>query len=451
MLRSIRRFAPHVLSEAEERALAAREPGAFEAWLALYEQVAWTIELELEGRSVAIYEALSYLRHPDRRLRRTALYELHRALEQHADVVAHCYDAVVADRLAVDELRGYPGPRAERDLENELPAEVVDTMMDTLDAHVGLVGHWYEQKARLLGLPRLAIFDEHAPLAESEEIPFAAARSTIESAFAELSPEVGRIARAFFEEARIDADPRPGKSGNAFCVPLGPRRPSFVLVSYTQKTDDVLRLAHELGHGVHYTLAGSTQDSLTFEAPPAIAEIAATFAELLVANHLVAHEPEPAARRALVAANLESSFRAIFHAAAFVRYEQTAYEARAAGEPLTAGRLAELWLAANRASYGDALDVPEEYGLAWMAIPHFVEARFYVYSYVFSQLLALALHARFRESPAEVGSLFVEFLRYGGSRAPLDQLEALGLVPTARETWRLGFTELERLVALALE
>src|SRR5437870_375574 len=88
-------------------ALAAREPGAFEAWLALYEQVAWTIELELEGRSVAIYEALSYLRHPDRRLRRTALYELHRALEQHADVVAHCYDAVVADRLAVDELRGY--------------------------------------------------------------------------------------------------------------------------------------------------------------------------------------------------------------------------------------------------------------------------------------------------------------------------------------------------------
>jgi oligoendopeptidase F len=451
LLRSIRRFAPHVLSEAEERALAAREAGAFEAWLALYEQVVWTLELELEGRPVAVYEALSYLRHPNRDLRRTALRELHRALEQGGDVVAHCYDTVVADRLAVDELRGYGSPRAERDLENELPAEVVDTMLGELDAHVGLVRRWYERKAELLGVPRLAIYDEHAPLGAAEEIPFGEARATIEHAFADLRPELGDLARAFFDEGRIDADPRPGRSGNAFCLPLGPGRPSYVLVSYTQKADDVRRLAHELGHGVHYALAGAAQDGLTYEAPPALAEVAATFMELLVADHLVAREPDPEARRALVAANLESSLRAVFHAGAFYRFETTAYETRAAGEPLTADRLAALWLAAHEAYYGEALDLPAEYGHAWMAIPQFVEACFYVYSYVFSQLLALALHARLREHPEEIGALFVEFLRYGGSRAPLDQLASLGLDPTRRETWRLGFTELERLVAQAAD
>ena len=447
LLRSIQRFAPHVLSEPEERALAAREAGAFEAWLALYEQVVWTVELELEGRPVAVYEALAYLRHPDRGLRRTALRALYRALEPHADLVAHCYDTVVADRLAVDELRGYRSPRAERDLENELPAEVVDTMIGELDAHTGLVRRWYERKAELLGLPRLAIFDEHAPLGDAEEIPFAEARATIEDAFADLDPELGDLARAFFEEGRIDADPRPGRSGNAFCLPLGPGRPSYVLVSYTQKADDVRRLAHELGHGVHYALAGEAQDALTYEAPPVLAEIAATFTELLVASRLVDGEPDPAARRALVAANLESSLRAVFHAGAFHRFETTAYETRAAAEPLTADRLAELWLTAHEAYYGEALDLPAEYGHAWTAIPQFVEARFYVYSYVFSQLLALALHAR-RE---EVGARFVEFLRYGGSIAPLEQLASLGLDPTRRETWRLGFTELERLLAQAAE
>src|SRR5205085_9255677 len=146
---------------------------------------------------------------------------------------------------------------------------------------------------------------------------------------------------------------------------------------------------------------------------------------------------------------LESSLRAVFHAAAFVRFEETAYGARADGEPLTADRLAGLWLAAHRAYYGEALDVPDEYGLAWMAIPHFVEERFYIYSYVFSHLLALALHARLRARPAETGARFVEFLRYGSSRSPLDQLEALGLDATRRETWQLGFDELERLVAAA--
>jgi oligoendopeptidase F len=447
LLRSIRRFAPHVLSEAEERAVAAREAGAFEAWLALYEQVVWTVELELEGQLVAVYEALSYLRHPDRDLRRTALRELHRALDHDADVVAHCYDTVVADRLAVDELRRYRSPRAERDLENELPAEVVDTMLGELDAHVGLVRRWYERKAELLGAPRLAIYDEHAPLGAAEEIPFGEARSTIERAFAEFRPELGDLARTFFDEGRIDADPRPGRSGNAFCLPLGPGRPSYVLVSYTQTADDVRRLAHELGHGVHYALAGHAQDALAYEAPPALAEVAATFTELLVADHLVAREPDPEARRALVAANLESSLWAVFHAGACYRFEATAYEARAGGEPLTADRLAALWLAAHEAYYGEALDLPAEYGHAWMAIPQFLEARFYVYSYVFSQLLALALHAR-REN---VGARFVEFLRHGGSQPPLDQLASLGLDPTRRETWRLGFTELERLVAQAAE
>jgi oligoendopeptidase F len=445
LLRSIRRFAPHVLSAAEERALAAREAGAFEAWLALYEQLVWTVEVELEGEPVAVYEALSYLRHPDRDLRRTALRELHHALEQRADLVAHCYDTVVADRLAVDELRGYRSLRAERDLDNELPAEVVDTMLGELEEHVGLVRRWYGRKARLLDVPRLAIYDEHAPLGAAEEIPFGEAQATIERAFGELAPELGDLVRAFFDEGRIDADPRPGRSGNAFCLPLGPGRPSYVLVSYTQKADDVRRLAHELGHGIHYALAGAAQDALTYEAPPALAEIAATFTELLVADHLVAREPDPAARHALVAANLESSLRAVFHAAAFYRFETTAYETRAGGEPLTADRLAELWLAAHEAYYGDALELPAEYGHAWMAIPQFVEARFYVYSYVFSQLLALALHAR-RE---DVGARFVEFLRHGASRPPLDQLASLGLDPTRRETWRLGFAELERLVTAA--
>ena len=165
LLRSLRRFAPHVLSEGEERALAAREASACEAWLALYEEAVWTVEVELDGRSVAVYEALSYLRDPRRETRHAALRAVDRALSACADVVSRCYDAVVTDRLAVDELRGYGSPRAERDLENELPGEVVDRMFETLEGHVGLVARWYERKARLLGISRLSIFDEHAPLA----------------------------------------------------------------------------------------------------------------------------------------------------------------------------------------------------------------------------------------------------------------------------------------------
>src|SRR5205085_1733504 len=137
---------------------AARGASGSEAWLALYEEAVWTVEVELDGQSVAVYEALSYLRDPRRETRRTALRALDRALSTRADVVARCYDAVVTDRLAVDELRGYSSPRTERDLENELPAEVVDTMLETLAGHIGLVARWYGHKGRLLGIERLSIF-----------------------------------------------------------------------------------------------------------------------------------------------------------------------------------------------------------------------------------------------------------------------------------------------------
>ena len=167
-----RRFRPHVLSEPEERALGERDPAAVSAWQALYAQTTSTIEVPFDAgdgdQPHTIDRLLAYVHDPRRDVRLRSLETLYAALEPRLPVLAHCYDSLVGDRLVLDRLRVYgDDPMAPTHLQNELDGEVVYAMMEAVESRYALAQRWFVAKAPMLGIDRLELADQYAPVGEA--------------------------------------------------------------------------------------------------------------------------------------------------------------------------------------------------------------------------------------------------------------------------------------------
>ncbi len=452
---AMRRFAPHTLSEPEERMLSERSPAAVSAWQTLFGQITSTLEVPFdagEGEGVephTIDRLLAHVRNPDRDLRKHALEALYDGLEPQVDTLAHCYDTLVGDRLAMDGLRGYEGPMDPTHLRNELPGSVVEGMMDAVEKHYAIAHRWFRVKAGILGLDRLELHDQYAPIGEGRAVLYPEATGLIDASFGRFSPRIAEIAGGFFREHRIDAEPRTGKRGGAFCAPVSQDASPYVLMNFTDRMDDVMTLAHELGHGMHFALASAEQTALSAGTGLALAEVPSTFAELLAFDHLMEIETDPATRRSLISERVEGSFATVFRQTVLSRYEQRAYALRAEGGTLTAGRLSDIWFEENEKYYGDALALPERYRMGWSYIPHFISTRFYTYAYVFAHLSTLALYAEYRRRGSAFTDDYIAFLSAGGSKPPAELLGALGVDLDDPDVWEPGFAEMERMVEVA--
>ena len=450
-----RRFKRHMLSEPEERMLGERSPAAASAWQSLFGRITSTLETDFDSgdgtEPHTIDRLLACVRNPDRDLRMRALDTLYATLGPNTPTLAHCYDTLVGDRLAMDRLRNYDDPMDPTHLRNEVPGPAIETMMSTVEGHYGLAHRWFRVKARLLGLDRLHLADQYAPLGEAREVLWPEARTIIDSSFRAFSPRIGDIADGFFAEQRIDAEPRTGKRGGAFCASVAQDAQPFMLMNYTDRMDDVMTLAHELGHGMHFTLAAERQTALSFHTGLALAEVPSTFAEMIAFDHLLANEADEATRTALVCERVEGSFATVFRQTVLARYEQEAYRQRGGGTTLTDDRLSTIWWDQNAAYYGDAVEMPEGYRLGWSYIPHFISTRFYTYAYVFAHLVTLALYAQYRAQGEEFVPKYLDFLAAGGSASPADLLRPLGVDLDDRACWEPGFAEMERMVTRAEE
>jgi oligoendopeptidase F len=429
-----------------ESALAAREPAAAAAWTTLYHRQMSLLRPSIAGKNCSVEEARRFLEGADQPLRVAALTGIYDAIEPVEHVLAHCFDTLVSDRLRMAEVRGFATPRRERDLFNELPAELVDGMLTTTEGAYAIGQRWFALKADLMGLPRLGFADMRAPVGADRRIPYTDAIEHVVTVYEQLSPEAGALSRQMFAEGRVDAEPRAGKQGGGFCRSCGPDELPWVHLSYYETVEDVLCLAHEMGHALHFAMSGRARNALTFDAPAVLGEVPPAFVELLVYDRLIAAEQDPTARRWMAAKRLDGNVETLFLTTFLTRFEEAAHRLRAEGTILTGPRIRELWLAHGAAFYGPQVDLPERWGLHWALVPHLVHEAFSSYAYTFARLVALVLHDA-RTADADVfGPRFAEFLGTGGSAGPLDQLAPFGIERDGRRAWESGLAALERML-----
>ncbi|HVB14531.1 MAG TPA: M3 family oligoendopeptidase [Candidatus Dormibacteraeota bacterium] len=432
--------AAHTLTALEEQALAERSTAAVSAWQQLFGQTTSAITAEFapeggQGTTHTIDELRAYLDDNRPEVRKRALDTLYSALQPWTPVLARVYDTLVGDRLVVDRLRHFvsegvdpkPLPMQQANLANDLSDQTVDTLIEAVESHHPLARRYFRIKAEQLGLKKLLLSDLYAPLGKSRAYSFDEGRQLVLDAMRSFSPAAEQILATFFTEHRIDAEPRPGKQSGAFCESVARDKPTYVLLSYTDTAQATQTLAHELGHGLHAVLAKREQTPLGYETGLAMAEVASTFNELLLFDHLLTGEQDPAARRRLIGSRVDRSFLTIFNQTMMARYEQLAYAAKGQGESLNPERLAGFWVAQGRKYFGDTVEVPEGYRFGWSDIPHFIYARFYTYSYAFAHLVSLALYARYLVDRSGFVPQYFELLGAGGSQTPAALLSAIGI------------------------
>jgi oligoendopeptidase F len=439
---------PYVLSELEEQALNARRP-TVSAWQALHDRHVSTLEVPFDaGEGVqphTISQLLSYLYRQDRDIRLRAVTALYEGLEPRVDVLAAAYDALVGDRLSTDRLRGYANPMQPTNMSNELDDETVEAMMTATEEAYPIARKWFTAKAGLLGLDRLELADQYAPIGEARPFSWPEAVDLVDSSFARFSPRLAEIFRACIDAGHVDVLPRPGKAAGAYCTSVSKTILPYVLMNYTERLRDVSTLAHEFGHATHNVLSLENQTFRSHRTGIPMAEVPSTFAQAIADDNLLENESDPGTRAALASDRLENCFAAIYRQTVLARFEQRAYALRSDGRSLAAERLNELWLEENGKYYGDALLMPDGYALGWSYIPHFIHVRFYTYAYAFAQLVALLLYRRFREDPEAFAPKYLELLSAGGSESPAQLVAPFGLDVRSTDTWREAFAELDAL------
>jgi oligoendopeptidase F len=276
-------------------------------------------------------------------------------------------------------------------------------------------------------------------------VRFDEARDEVLSAFDALSPRAKELAGGFFDEGRIDAEPRPGKRDGAFCAGMVPGVAPRVLVNFHGRLRDVFTLAHELGHGVHFALAAEKQSLLNYWPTSPMAETASVFGEMLLTRRLLGAVRDRATRRQLLAARIEEALGTIHRQVAFTRYERNAHDERARAV-LTTERLCELWSAETGRLYGDAVARGPLDVWGWAGIPHLLHYRFYCYSYAFGQLLVFALYERWQREGDAFVPRYLELLAGGGGDTPVALLKPLGIDLTDPDFWRGGLDVVTRMV-----
>ncbi len=447
-LTSLRRYRRHTLSELEEKLLNERDNTGRNAFGRLFSEITSSLVFKLERDSkteeLNLSQILSLFHEPDRNLRQQAMETVYQELSQHGQVLTFIYDTLIQDNLTVDRLRSYPHPMAQRHLSNEIDGTAVKTMMEVAEKNYPLAHDYFRLKAKLLELPQLALYDQYAPVGkEVRPFPYAKAQEVILDAFAAFDPKFRALAGEFFAKNWIDAEIRKGKRGGAFCASPSPKLHPYVLCNYDDNLRDVMTVAHELGHGLHGCLSRK-QNYLNYDTPLTTAETASVFGEMLVFDHLLDQQSDREVQIALLAGKIEDIFATVFRQNVLTRFEELAFSARQE-KRLTPDALGKLWLEANGKYYGDAVTMPESYRWGWSYIPHFIHSRFYCYSYVFGQLLVLALYRMYKDEGKSFVPKYIALLEAGGSDTPDALLKPLGVDIHQPEFWQKGFEEIQGL------
>jgi len=450
-LRQLRKQKDRRLSESEESILALKSLPGSTAFVQLYSRLTSSFRFHspIEGedeKHLTNAEILALLKHPDRATRRRAIENFSRVYEEQKLTISSIWNAIALDHRQNVGLRGYANVIDPVNEGNELSEKAVNTVMEVTREHYHLARRYYKWKASALGVEKLWSSDLSAPLpgASEEKISYDTARRWVLDSFREFHPLFGEIAGGFFEENRIDTPPVPGKSGGAFCMGAAPHLPPYVLMNFTGKLRDATTLAHELGHGIHFTLAAK-QPYLEYSPVLPLAETASVFGELLMTKKLLDLEKDPGRREHLVAERIEDIIATTFRQTMYTDFELEAHAATAEStvEP---EQFCELWSSQLENLYGDTVETLDGSKWAWSAIPHFIHTRFYCYAYTFGELLVLALYRRYQEEGDAFAPKFISLLEAGGSLEPQTLVGKLEYNLEDPAFWSGGYRVLEEML-----
>lgn len=437
------------LTEPEERLLIEKSVTGRNAWVRLFSQIMASQTFEWDGETINQSTLLSKIQEGDRDVRKKAADMMTADLQGKKMELTYIYNTLAADKASDDRMRGYPSWITSRNISNKTPDDVYEALVETVTSNYDLVAKHYNLKRILLGVDELYDYDRYAPLQLKESETFYtwedARRITVDS-YGSFSPRAGEVAAKFFDGRWIHAPVMQGKRGGAYASYGTKATHPWVFVNFTGNANDVMTLAHELGHGLHMYLAGREQTLFSMFTPLTTAEMASTFGEMVVFKRLMANETDDEVKLGMLAEKIEGTMATVYRQIAMNRFEDRMHNARREQGELSTEQFNEMWMETQRAMFGDSVTLRDEYEQWWSYIPHFLHTPGYVYAYSFGELLVLALYKLYEQEGESFVPRYLDLLSAGDSDYPHKLLEKVGVNLNDPGFWQQGVDVLADLI-----
>jgi oligoendopeptidase F len=450
-LEEIRHFKPHTLSEAEEKVVNIKDVTGSGALVTLYDAITnrYVFKLAVDGETKELTrgQLMAYVQGPDPDLRARAYQEQYRIYGADAPILGQMYQTRARDWYNENiSLRKFSSPMSVRNLQNDIPDEAVDALLNVARKNTKIFQRYFKLKAKQLGVSsgKLRRYDIYAPIANSDKkFDYEAATGMVFDAFDSFDPKLSEMARRVFDQQHVDSEVRKGKRDGAFCWSVLPDMTPYVLLNYQGRARDVATMAHELGHAIHAMLA-THHSTFTYHSSLPLAETASTFGEMMLTDKLLAEEKDEAVRRDILFKQVDDAYATIMRQSYFALFEKQAHDMiqkNASVNDLSAAYMENL-----KEQFGDAIELSDEFQWEWVSIPHIYHTPFYVYAYAFGQLLVFSLYQQFRMEGESFKPKYLKILSAGGSEAPAKILGDAGIDIRSPRFWQGGFDVLDNLV-----
>jgi pepF/M3 family oligoendopeptidase len=452
----------YLMSEAEEALAAELSLSGEYAWSKLQGTVAsqLTVPFERDGKTETMpIAALQNLQHdPDADVRRRAYEAELAAWRSVSEPLAAAMNGVKGSKVVLNRRRGRSDALHSALDQARIDRETLETMLAAMQASFPSFRGYLRAKAARLGYEGgLPWWDLQAPVEPAGEagqrhFSFAEAETFVLEQFATFSPRLAALAQRAFRQRWIDAEPRKGKRGGAFCMYLPAVKESRVLCNFDGSLDQVFTVAHELGHAYHNECLADKRELQTIT-PMTLAETASTLCETIVTEAALASAASQTEELAILDTFLIGATGIIVDISSRFLFERQVFERRAEAE-LSADELCELMLGCQAETYGDGLDERYRHEYMWAWKPHYYrpELQFYNFPYAFGLLFGIGLYSRFQQQGPSFVPECERLLASTGEATPLELAARFGIDLRTSEFWESGLkvieSRIERYLAL---
>jgi pepF/M3 family oligoendopeptidase len=439
-LRRTKEESAHLMSMAEENLAAQLEVSGGSAWSRLWSdvtsQLSATVRVDgVREKDLPIAQVRNMAYDEDRSVRRGA-YDAELAAWKTVTVpLAASMNGVKGETNTLAVRRKWESALDLALFNNNIDRDTLDAMMNAARETFPDFRRYLGAKARALGIERLAWFDLYAPLGKTEHSwGFEEAHHFLVEQFAGYSEKLSGFVDRAFRERWIDAEPRNGKRGGAFCMWLR-RDESRVLTNYMPTYDGVSTLAHELGHAYH-NLVKAPRMPIQRQTPMTLAETASIFCETIIQNAALARA-DRLEQIAILEQSIQGACQVVVDITSRFRFESRVFEKRRKRE-LAVEELNELMLEAQRETYGDGLDQNLLHPYMWAVKTHYysTERPYYNYPYMFGLLFGLGLYSRYVKDPEGFKRGYDDLLSSTGMADAATLAARFGIDVRATDFWR---------------
>jgi len=434
LLERLLRFRPHTLGKKEEHLLALQTEMS-QAASQIFRQLT-DADLKFgpirndKGQLIELSHATfsTLLHSPRRNVRKAAFHQYYRVFADHQHALAASLAASIQRDIYYARARNYPSALEGALFPDRMPLAVYDNLIDSVHRHLPAVYRYYNLRRRKMQLSDIHHYDTYVPILADLQTR-RNWNEAVQTVIAALEPLGGDYCGALEKGLAgrwCDRYENRGKQSGAFSSGSYDGNP-YILMNYQPDVlDHVFTLAHEAGHSMHSYLSAKNQPYIYYNYVIFVAEVASTFNEQLLSRYLLDRARDDQERAFLVNRQIDAMRGTIIRQTMFAEFEKIAHHSVESGEPLTLDKCREIYGQLLKLYFGPDFTLDAELSLECLRIPHFYRA-FYVYKYATGMSAAIALAGRVLNGGKKELDAYLNFLKSGCSKDPLDLLRDAGV------------------------